>query len=402
MASVNDNQQAGLRRAFENFSTYRSTPDKALDLFAQARTGCPVPHSQELGGFHLLLTYEDVRAALMDWRTFGNGPHALRPIAEGVPRLPPIDFDPPEHTAWRNIFNAGINAKTADRIAPLVLADVANCIDRFVGKGECDLVADLAERVPMLALFHVLGLDEGSHEHVRRLTLALLASAADRPRFSQIFAQFAKFGKAEVEKRRIAPRDDYLTTLAEARIDGRLLDEEEIGAVTNSVLLAGHGTTVISMTNLFYEVLSRPRIKQALLADPGLIPAAVEETLRLHTPFFGLYRRVNADTMVNGTELREGESVYLCWQSANRDSTVFEDADDFRLDRDHSRHLTFGRGRHSCTGAATARMELCVALEQLLLRVPDVELIAPETVKAEFRGAETAAIGSLPARFKAQ
>jgi cytochrome P450 len=388
-----------LKSQFAAFSTYRSTPAQALQLFDRARQQCPIPYSNELGGFHLFLRHEDVRHGLINWRTFSNGPAALRPLAEGLRRLPPIDFDPPEHTVWRQIFSAGINAGTADRIAPLVRADTIRFIEAIAPKGSCDLVEDLAERIPMLALFHVLGLGEECHRKVRQWTLALLASAGNRSEFSRIFCEFAQFGCEEVAKRRLDPRDDYLTKLAEARIDGRILTEEEIGSATVSVLLAGHGTTVTSMTNLFFEVLSRPQIKAQLIGDSGLIPRAIEETLRLHTPFFGLYRQATRDVSVNGTDIKQGESVYMCWQAANRDPQVFDDPNSFRLDRDTSRHLTFGAGKHSCTGAPTARMELRIALEELLARLPDIEIVDSDSISFEFRGAETAAITRLPARF---
>jgi cytochrome P450 len=399
MEKAVDQQVMAIEGRFATFSTYRSTPAEALALFDAARDRCPIPYSNELGGFHLFLTHEDVRQGLINWRTFSNGPAALRPLAEGLRRLPPIDFDPPEHTAWKQIFNTGINATTADRIAPLVRADAIRFIDGMASKGSCDLVEDLAERVPMLALFHVLGLDEDCHRKVRQWTLALLASAGDRAEFSRVFSEFAQFGCEEVAKRRIHPRDDYLSALAEARIDGRLLNEEEIGSATVSVLLAGHGTTVSSLTNLFFEVLSRPAVKRQLIDDPKLIPLAVEETLRLHTPFFGLYRRATADIRVRDKDIKEGDTVYMCWQAANRDPKVFEDPNDFQLHRDTSKHLSFGAGKHSCSGAPTARMELRVTLEELLTRLPDIEIIDPELIRFEFRGAETSAITRLPARF---
>ena len=187
--------------------------------------------------------------------------------------------------------------------------------------------------------------------------------------------------------------------LAQAQLGDRPLTPEEIGASVISLLTAGHGTTVASMTNLFYEVLRNPAIKQQLIEDPSLIPQAVEENLRLHHPFFGLYRQATADVTVNGSDIKAGDSIYLCWQAGNRDPGVFPDPDSFRLDRGPISHLSFGLGRHSCVGSATARMEMQHGLRKLLERLPDIELIAPETVEFEFHGAETAAIPRLPARF---
>jgi len=391
-----------LRREFENFSTYNVTPRKALEMTHAARTVCPVPHSNELGGFHVFLTFEDVRKGLLDWRTFSSGPSVLRPYVEGTPVFPPSSIDPPEHNPWRKIFSNGVNVAQAERIEPMVEADIDACLDRIAPLGECDLVADLAERIPMLAIFHILGLDEDKHDLVRELTLSTLSVVNDVAAFKRVFGEFQKFGYAEVAKRRDDPRDDYLTVLAQAQLGDRPLTPEEIGASVISLLTAGHGTTVASMTNLFYEVLRNPAIKHQLIDDPSLIPLAVEENLRLHHPFFGLYRQATADVTVNGSDIKAGESIYMCWQAGNRDPSVFPDPDTFRLDRGQISHLSFGLGRHSCVGSATARMEMCHGLQKLLDRFPDIELVAPEAVEFEFHGAETAAIATLPARFRPQ
>ena len=388
-----------IEREFAGFSTYRGTPAEALALFDRARGVCPVPHSDQLGGFHVFISYEDVRKGLLDWRTYRSGPSALRPYVEGTPVFPPNSLDPPEHSPWRQIFSDGVNLRTAERIEPLVHQDIIDCITAFEGRGHCDLVAEMTERVPMSAIFHVLGLDAGLHDRVRELTLRTLGSVTDMAEFARNFGEFVGFGNDEVEKRRSDPKDDYLTVLAQARLGDRPLEPSKIGAAVASLLVAGHGTTVASMTALFYEVLRRPDIKRQLIVDPALIPVAVEEGLRLHHPFFGLYRQATRNVTVNGSEIQNGESVYLCWQAGNRDPAMFSDPNEFRLDRGPIPHLSFGLGRHSCVGSATARMEMRLALTELLDRLPDIELGDPDAIAFEFHGAETAAIPSLPARF---
>ncbi|CAN5393276.1 cytochrome P450 [soil metagenome] len=388
-----------LKQEFAGFSTYTSTPAAALDLLDRARDRCPVPHSDQLGGFHIFMTYEDVRKGLLDWRTFASGPSVLRPYVEGTPKFPPSSYDPPEHSPWRQIFSDGVNTRSAERITPAVHTDIVDFIEGFSPRGTCDLVADLAERVPMNAIFYILGLEESLHETVRHLTLKTLASVSDMEVFKANFIEFAGFGYAQVEKKRDNPADDYLTVLAQARMGDRLLTPDEIGACVISLLTAGHGTTVASMTNLFYEVLRKPELKQQLIDDPSLIPVAVEEGLRMHHPFFGLYRQATRDVTVNGSDIKAGETVYLCWQGGNRDPGAFPDPNTFRLDRPSNAHLSFGLGRHSCVGAATARMEMQLALKELLTRLPDIELVDPGSIKFEFHGAETAAIPALPARF---
>ena len=392
-----------LNRLQDAFSRYNAnsnsiTPAEALELFERGRTACPIPHSSELGGFHLFLTYQDVRQGLLNWRTYSSSPSVTRPLTPGKPSFPPLEYDPPDHSEWRAIFIEAVNAASAKRIEPQIRADTVRIIERIRAAERCDLVSELAEIIPLNAICYILGVDAEHQERVRTLTLALLASVTNPPEFQRLFMEFGAFGCAEVEKRQSAPRADYLTALGSARIGGRLLTPAEIGAATSSLLLAGHGTTVAAMTNLFYEVLSRPMIRKNLLDDPTLIPNAVDEALRMHTPFFGLYRRANSDVTVRGNHIAAGESVFMCWQSANRDAEAFPDPGDFRLDREMGRHLAFGLGKHFCIGSIVAKMEMQVVLEELLSRLPDIQLIDPDKRRFEFRGTETAAIPSLPAR----
>ena len=170
----------------------------------------------------------------------------------------------------------------------------------------------------------------------------------------------------------------------------------------NSFLNAGHGTTVSGMTSLLWEIYRNPELKQSLIDDQSLIPTAVEESMRLHTPFFGLYRMATKDaTLPSGEEIKEGESALMCWGAANRDPKVFPDPDEFKLDRDYGRNrlMTFGWGPHACMGRPMAQMEMEVAVEELLTRLPNIELTDPDAVTHEFAGSETALIKSLPARL---
>ncbi|HUK81296.1 MAG TPA: cytochrome P450 [Verrucomicrobiae bacterium] len=396
---VDDKTTAALKEEFSHFSTYKTTPAKAYDLIERARTLCPVPHSDELGGFYLFLNYEDVRAGLMDWRTYASSPSSLRPYVEGTPVFPPNSYDPPEHTPWRKVFSDGVNAATAARIEPQVRAYAIGCIESIAGRGQCDLATDLAERVPMNAIFYVMGLEEEHHERVRTLTLRTL-TLADRPaEFAELFAEFEVFAYAEVEKRRANPRDDYLTVLGKARMGDRPLARSEIAAAVISLLVAGHGTTTAALVNLFYEVLRRPEVKQRLIDDPSLIPAAVEEGVRLHHPFLGLYRTATKNVTVGGAQIRKGDSILMCWAAGNRDPNFIEDPLKFRIDRKPCQHLAFGLGRHSCVGQMTARMEMRVVMEELLRILPDIELSNPGAVEWQFHGAESSAISHLPARF---
>jgi cytochrome P450 len=368
------------------FSSATHTVGEAVSAIAAARSRCPVAHSGEHDGFHIPLRYEDVKKAAFEWRTFRSSPSVLRPVPDR-PKGPPIEYDPPEHDGWRKLFRDGITPKTAVRIEPLVRDDARRLIDGFAGQGSCDLIADYAARLPLLALCHILGLDAAKAQRVREMTLALNHSYGQPEKTAAAFAALADFGLAEVEARRAEPRDDLLTALADAELAGRPITPTEIGQFMVSFLAAGHSSTIAGISALLCSVLADTAIRNALVADPSRIEAAVEESLRLHPPFFGFYRQAHADTELSGTAIRAGESVYLCWAAANRDPDAFPQPDRFDLDRRGPRVMSFGFGIHSCVGAAVARMELRVALGELLDQLPDIRLCDPEAVEFRFEGA---------------
>jgi cytochrome P450 len=360
-----------------------------------------VAHSDEMGGFYLALDYDVVKTLHSDWETFSCSPTVVLPVVDR-PGFPPLEFDPPEHTAWREIVTQAFNADAPALVEEGVREDINRLIDSFADKGSCDLVSDFAAEVPLFALCRVIGFDANKRDKVRELTLRILADFEDPEKGAVAFMDFAQFGATEVMARLEDPRDDFLTTLSQAKLDGKPLGPLEVGQIMNSFLIAGHGTSVAAMSSLLYEVLSRPDVRARIVEDPDLIPSAVEETLRLNTPFFGLYTRATRDVDLGGVKIPKDSYLQQCWAAANRDPKVYDEPAEFRVDRKFgrkNRHLTFGFGIHACPGAPVARMELRVALEEILRRLPDIELVDPESVKYQFCGTETAAIPSLPAKF---
>lgn len=390
-----ENTQARL----QSFSSYTVSPTEALELFAATRGHCPIPHSDQFGGFHILINYDDVRTAMRDWQTFSSSPSAVRPLSDR-PKSPPLDYDPPEHSGWRKLFSQAFNASTAARVEGALRSDANKLIDAFASRGQCDLISDFAELLPIYAICHIIGFDPERGDQARSRVRAMLAAAADPARAAEEFAAFAEFGLGEVMKRAAAPRDDFLTALSVAEIDGRRLTPPEIGSMMISLLVAGTGTASAGLGTLMYEVLSRPALRATLQADPSLLHAAVEESLRLHPPVFGFFRRTTRRVELHDVVLERGEDVYMAWAAANRDPTVFDSPDDFRLDRNPNRHMTFGHGVHACPGAQTGRLEMRIGLSAILERLPDIRLADPSAPHAyKFGGTETAGITSLPAVF---
>jgi len=376
------------------------TPEEAFELLDAARVRCPVAHSNELGGFDILLEYEDVHEAARDAERYSSADGIFMPVVERF-MMPPGEYDNPEHDEWRKgAFDRTINAQTPRRVEEAVRSDANELIDRFAGRGSCDLVSDVTDELPLRALCRVVGLEIDKGPKLRELTLNFVATLGDPVRAREATQALVEFGAQEVETRRTDPRDDVLTDLTTATLGGRPMTQEEIGQVLFTIVAGGHETTVTGMTYLFYEILSRPRIKAQLLDNPGLIPAAVEESMRLHPPSMGSYRTVTKRTEVKGHTLEPGSRVMLCHASANRDPNEFEDPLSFRLDRrNRKRHMSFGYGLHFCIGAPLARMQMKVAAEELLCRLPDIELVDPASVRSGFTGAETVTIEKLDAVF---
>lgn len=355
------------------WSCYTSQPAESLALFEVARARCPVAHSEEHDGFHMLLGYKEVRKAMADHRTFSSEPQVLRPMLPRRP-IPALEMDPPRHGAWRAIFNAAVTPETPAALEPFVRADVRRHLARVADSGSCDIVAELCEPVPAETICHLVGVDEDRVPPIREAAIAMFAAQGDPETFGRRQAEFGALTVSEIHERRDRPRGDFLSSLVGMTVEGRVLDDEDYVVLLAAFLGAGHHSTTSALASMIFEIFSVADRRDRLIADPALIPVAVEETLRLHPPFFGFFRRTKAEVEVAGVAIPAGKDVYVGWAAANRDPTMFEEPACFRLDRENNRHMSFGFGIHNCPGANLARMEMRVVLEELLATFPDLRI----------------------------
>jgi cytochrome P450 len=355
--------------------------------------------SEEHEGLYMLLSYRDVRSAMTDHRTYSSEPQVLRPMLPRKP-IPALDMDPPRHGAWRAIFAGAITAKTPEAMRPFVCEDINRHIDAFIEHGHCDIVAELAEPVPAETICRLVGVDDALVPEIRKAALAMFAAQGNPEEFARRQAEFGTLTVGEIHARRAEPREDYLTRLSTLEVEGRPLDDADYVGLMAAFLGAGHHSTTSAMASLVYEVFSHPALRDSLKKDPAKITVAVEEALRLHPPFFGFFRRTTRAVQVGGTDIPERCDVYMGWAAANRDPQIFDAPAEFRLDRPHERHLTFGFGIHTCPGAGLARMELHVLLEELLRRLPDLA-IEGEIPPYRFGGGDYAYLPHLNVRFTA-
>jgi len=234
---------------------------------------------------------------------------------------------------------------------------------------------------------------------VRRTAIAMFAAMGDPEAFGKRQAEFGAVTVGEIHARRDAPRDDFLTYLADIEVEGRKLDDDDYVVLLAAFLGAGHHSTTSAMASLIYEVFSRPELRDQLKADSAKIPRAIEEVLRLHPPFFGFFRRTTKEVDVQGVDIGQGQDVYVGWAAANRDPNVFDAPSELHIDRPNLRHMSFGFGVHNCPGAPLARMELRILLEELLELIPDLRL-AGDPPEYAFGGGDYAFIPELKVRFE--
>lgn len=360
------------------FDQHRASVEEAYAAYEELRAGCPVAHSDAHGGYVMLSRYKDVRKAAIDWQTFSSSKGTGLPQDRSRPPLPALEMDPPEQAAWRKLYVDALTPAALRAMEPLVAEIADDLIDCFAAKGTCDLVREYCEPLPILGISRAIGLTGKDPERIRALALDLTESAPDPAAHRLAIGRLGEFVLSELHARRAAPLDDYLTVIAKAEIDGRPMSDQEAAIFMIGFLVAGHETTASAMAGMFSHVLGQPELQRRLLEDDRAMDAAIEEAVRLTSPFHGFSRTATRDVEVAGTVIPEGEVVRLCWASANRDADVFADPDRFDINRPANTHLGFGIGRHVCAGAPFARIEMRIALRRLLARLPDITAVNTE------------------------
>jgi cytochrome P450 len=361
------------------------------ELFAQIRAEDPVHWSPNArypdeDGFWSLTRAEDVRAATRDFTTFSSERRGIFLVDDfGAPldvqRLQMISIDPPRHDRLKQLVGKAFTPQRVAGHEAAVRAIVTGVLDRFVDRDRCDLVVDIARPVPARVIGSLLGTPE-SDDH-RLLHWTNVATAFEDP---QVRAQWndtmTEIGDIVTyingirEQRAKNLGDDLLSALMQAEIDGDRLDDLEIATFFGLLLSAGNDSTRSVYTATMRALLQDPEQLQLLLDDPSLIPAAVEEGIRCFPAFGFMGRAATRDVEIGGKAIREGDRVLLWYIAANRDPELFEDPEHFDLTRpDLRKHVGFGAGgRHFCLGAALARLELRIWIEETLARFPGMQL----------------------------
>ncbi|OFW64366.1 MAG: cytochrome [Actinobacteria bacterium RBG_13_63_9] len=340
--------------------------------YDRMRERCPVAYSEFLGWS--LFRHEDVTRVLQERETFSNSVSRHRSVPNGM--------DPPEHTTYRRIIEPYFAPERMEAFEPVCRKIVSTLVQNTLASDEVELIADFAQPFAVRVQCAFLGWPAALHEPLIHWTIKSHEAtlAQDRQSMSQLAREFEGFIDGMLEARLqtgAKPEDDVTAALMHERVEGRPLKREEIASILRN-WTAGEIDTISAAVGILVHYLARQAgLQMQLRAEPSLLPAAIDEILRIHGPLVANRRITTRPVEIGGRKIDTGERISLNWISANRDGRVFEAPDAFRLDRDPAKNLLYGLGIHACPGAPLARLELQVAMEELLRRTTAIEL-APD------------------------
>ena len=361
-----------------------TSPELAQNLhetLATMRADHPVAWSEEHGGFWVVTRYEDVLRVAQDWRTFSSAQGVSVPGTKMVVRAIPEHLDPPLHREFKRLINAWFTPAVVSRYEAPTRALVTRLIDGFVEAGTCDFLTDFARPFPGLAFFDLV-LNAPPEEVAVINDQATSASVPNNPNAREAWAYMYRWISELLEERRGgSPEGDVIDAVLAAEIEGRPITEEEAIGVVQLLILGGLDTTAGALGQMMIRFCQDPEIPALLRREPERIPDVLEELLRLETSFVAIARTATCDTEIGGRKIREGDKVLIYWASANRDEDEFACPAAFDAERASNRHLTFGAGPHRCAGSNLARMNMRIALEEVVTRLQDVRLATDEPIR---------------------
>jgi cytochrome P450 len=348
-------------------------------FYAGLRATAPVT---KLGpaGLWAVARYDDVIRILRDPETFSSVVSA-EAIETGEVRPSIIFNDPPLHTRLRGLLTKAFTPRMVELQRESIEEYCARLVDAMCRQEEVDIVAGLAYPLPVMVIANMLGVQDGDMATFKRWSDAIIENigtsliSGDDGTLDDINQEFDAYFVERLEKLRRAPEDNLLSGLVHAETEFGRLSQEDLLVICRVLLVAGNETTTGLIVNTIRCLAEFPEALARLRREPDLIPTAIEEVLRYYAPFQATFRRATRDVEVAGVTIPKDDRVVVFLASANRDETQFERPDDFIIDRDPNRHLSFGMGIHYCLGAPLARLEGGIALNALLPRITGVEIL---------------------------
>lgn len=356
----------------------------APEIWDELRRECPVAHTDRFGGAWLPTRHEDVSAIAHDTEHFSSRGVIVSDFKPMVPApvgfAPPITSDPPFHEFARRILLPAFSPKAINPLEEPTRQFCAELMDAVVaGGGAADAAVDYAQHIPVRVIAHMLGVPQEDGDRFRRFIHRILEKPGQAGPVDEEDLMITYLDKV-IEDHRVNPRDDLIGYLLDLRVDGEPLNEDHVVGTVALALIAGIDTTWSAIGASLWHLAQHPEDRRRLREEPELMTFAVEEFLRFYAPVT-MARIVAEDTEIGGCPVKEGDWVLLPFPAANRDPEAFEQADEFVIDRRKNRHAAFGLGIHRCLGSNLARLELRIAIEEWLRRVPEFELSDPGAVR---------------------
>jgi len=370
------------------------------ETFAYWRAHDPVHWTEETDGpgFWSLTKYDDIVRVNRDAETFSSERAGvfMFEVEEEVlasMRLLMLTMDPPKHTRYRLLVSRAFTPRHIRDLDEFIARSTRRIVDEVIERGEADFVVDLAAELPLQVIAEIIGVPQEDRHLVFDWSNRMIGSEDPEYAVSPDDAGNAQmelyaYCDALCADRREHPRDDILTSLINAEIEGDRLSDLELNTFFMLLSVAGNETTRNLIAHGMYHLFQNPDAHQRLLADRSLLDSAVEEMLRVGSPVLHFRRTATCDTEIGGKPIKENDKVVMWYVSGNRDEDVFDAPEEFRIDRSPNEHIAFGgRGPHYCLGANLARSEIRHLFSEVLDRMPDIRLAGPpERLRSNFIG----------------
>ncbi|HTE40253.1 MAG TPA: cytochrome P450 [Steroidobacteraceae bacterium] len=373
----NSNDQARLTDDFDPLASETFT--SSHEIYKDMRQTCPVAHSNEWNSFWALLKYDDVVSALKNPKVYITSVQNVVPKVAFTGRRPPLHLDPPDHTPYRQALNPFFTAEKMRKIEPALRRITNELLDPYIAAGGGDICADFTHKFPGYIFAEFFNLSTELSMAIREVTTIYdkaLQEANDElvKETSLKLYEIARQIIADRKEQPLDPEDDITTALLQKTWKGELLPEAMVLGTIRQMIVVGMIAPSVFIGTMLLHLTQNPELQQQLRNDPSLIPAALEEYLRLYTPYRGFARTAKEDVEIRGRTIKKDEPIALVYASANRDEEIFPNSEQFILNRPNiDQHVAFGLGPHRCAGEPLARLMLRITLEEFLRRTQSFE-----------------------------
>ena len=339
-------------------------------VWARLREHEDLVHGDRYGGFYFAAKYKDMKEALLKHGLFSSGTGITLPEAHNRSRHIPAEIDPPMHKGYRAIMQRALAADKINAMEPAVRGIVGELLDGFKHQDHVEFFGAFARPLPVYVMLNFLGLPREDGAMIDALVVELHTEVATG-KITGGAKRLTEYAGSVIDRRERsadAPADDFVASLLDGEVDGRALTRDEKVNMVRQVLIGAFDTTSLTITSGVWWLAQHPEDAQRLRDEPALTNSATEDMVRFASASTYLRRTVTQDVSLGGTPLRQGDKVLLCFGAANRDPSVFAEPDRVMLDRSPVNHLGFGLGVHRCVGSHLAKLQLQVALTELLNR----------------------------------